>query len=86
MSGITTTDELAAKELSDIEYAHVRLSKGDPTRYEAGRVVGKYQSDLTLHYRGHTTEVTQIEEWELEHFKPVTSSVERMQIEAEVDA
>jgi hypothetical protein len=82
MSGeITTTEELAQADFERIEYAKVRLAKGEQTRYDGGRIVGRFTDDLTLRYRGHEVTVSNITEWELVEFKPVTSDLERQMIE-----
>jgi hypothetical protein len=83
---ITTTDELATADLERIKYAKVRLAKGEQTRYDGGRIIGRYQDDLTLRYRGHEVTVNQITEWELVEFKPVTSDLERRMIESQWSA
>lgn len=85
MSDLPTSEQLIHRDFEDIEYAYVRFSKGDPTDYEAGRIVDRFQSDLTLAYRGHTTEVTQIGEWEVVEYEPVRSSIQKQQIAAELE-
>lgn len=83
---ITTTEQLAQADFERIEYAKVRLAKGEQTRYDGGRIVGRFNDDLTLQYRGHEVTVTNITEWELVEFKPVTSSIERQMIAEDIDA
>jgi len=80
---ITTTDELASADYDRIEYANIRVKKGDPADYYAGRIVGRWNSDIDVRYRGHTYTVSNITEWTLLEYEPVTSQGEKMLIESE---
>jgi hypothetical protein len=76
MSEIRAAGQLVTAEFEEIELAEVRLSRGDPTEYVAGRITERFDRSLTLRYRGHEHEVADVTEWELERYQPVTSSIE----------
>jgi len=73
MSEITTTEGLVAADFDEIELAEVRLQNGDDKKeYVSGRIVDRWQEDLTMRYRGHKHTVEQVTEWELLRYQPVT--------------
>jgi hypothetical protein len=79
----TTTDELLAVDYDLIEYAKVRLKRGDPAEYEGGRVVGRFKpGGLVLRYRGHEVRVTQVSSYTLDEISLVPSGHPRRLIEA----
>ena len=86
MTDPTTTQELLAREYDSIEYAHVKLYHEGKGHYEQGRIVGRYQNDLKLHYRGHTETVNLVDDWTLRSYTPVTTTFQQNMIEDELEA
>lgn len=86
MTEPTTTRELLAKDFESIEFAHVKLYHEDKGHYEQGRIIGRYQNDLKLHYRGYTNTVSLVDNWTLRSYKPVTTAFQRNMIEQELEA
>jgi len=85
MSAPTTTEELLAEEYNSIEYAHIKLYHEEKGHYEQGRIVGRFQNDLKLHYRGYTTTVNLVDNWTLRSYAPVRSTFQRRMIEDELE-
>lgn len=79
---IQTIEQLLAAPFEKIEYAEVRLIRDDGRERISGRVVERWEHDLTLRYRGHDHTVSNADEWDLRRFQPVTSAGERRLIEA----
>ena len=85
MSDIATTESLCNADFDRIELAEVRLCRGEQgTEYVSGRIIDRWEDDLTLRYRGHEHEVEQASEWELLRYQPVTS-IEKPMIRSEWD-
>jgi hypothetical protein len=80
MPDIRAAEQLVTVDFKAIELAEVRLSKGDPTEYVAGRIVDRFDRSLTLRYRGHEHEVADVTDWTLERYQPVRSPVEASMI------
>ena len=69
---IQTTTELLHADYGRVELAEVKLSKG-PDQI-AGRIIDRWNNqDVRLRYRGHEHDVTNVPEWTLERYQPVTS-------------
>lgn len=82
---IEAVQQLLSTEFEKVELAYVRLKRGDPPEYEAGRLVGKFTDDLELHYRGHTQRVDNARQWELIEFEPIRSSVHKQMVASQLD-
>jgi len=79
---VETIHDVMQAPFEDIEYAKVRLAKGEHTRYEGGRIIGRTPDDLILRYRGHEVRI-QAYDFELVEFKPVVLEAEKKIIERE---
>jgi len=84
-SEITNVRELATVPFEEIELAHAKLKNDDTGHYEQGRIIGRFNDDLTLLYRGHEATVTNVTEWTLRRFEPVRSNLHRSMIESELE-
>ena len=84
-SEINTTRELATAPFEEIELAHAKLKNSDTGHYEQGRIIGRFNDDVTLLYRGHEVTVTNVTDWTLRRFEPVRSGLQRTMIENELE-
>lgn len=84
-SEITTTRELATVAFEEIELAHVKLKNSDTGHYEQGRIISRFNDDVTLLYRGHEATVTNVTDWTLRRFEPVRSDLQRTMIKGELE-
>jgi len=82
---IETVGELLSADFEAIELAYVRLTRGDPAEYEAGRLVEAFTDDLVLLYRGHRSRVDNARQWELIEFEPIRSSIHKQMIAGQLD-
>jgi hypothetical protein len=83
---IDTTADLVLAPYEQIELARVRLAKGEHTRYDGGRIIGRREKDLKLRFRGHEVWVNGVHEWELVEYRPVIHDAEKKVIEREWSA
>jgi len=77
---IQTTADLVRADFGQIHLAEIKLTKG--SKQIAGRIVDRWNSDLTLRYRGHEHDVTSVDKWRLERYQHATDE-ERQLIQSE---
>lgn len=84
MTEIQSVRQLANAGFEDIEFAHVKLKHPENGHYEQGRIVERFENDLTLRYRGNETVVTNVDEWVLRAYEPVRTAQQRQLIRADM--
>lgn len=82
---IETVGQLLSADFDAVELAYVRLTRGDPAEYEAGRLVETFTDGLVLLYRGHRTRVDNARQWELIEFEPVRSPVHKQMVASQLE-
>lgn len=81
---IQSIADLILADYETIELAMVKLTQDGPREIRGGRIIARDATGgLRLRRNGHTYAVPNPGEWALERYKPVTTSAERMAIEAE---